>query len=152
MARQQRHRLRHFIQPAAPNSGMPLIPNRTVGDVMFTLEMSAPAAWFTYTALLHVWTGSQYADVAQLLRIMVSLINWPGVWAAPLGLCRQPGQCGCSAACQLLSFAEAAVIIEEASTSVLCSCFVQVRTCSPWWAATSQRHHQSSSFAETAKI
>jgi hypothetical protein len=112
----------------APNSATPLIPNRTVGDVLFTFEVSGSGSSGSATPHYYVWTGSLYAE--RSLHGMVSSINQSPVPAAPWGYVDSRGQ-WVLGSIPNFSFAEAAVNIAEAFPNFNpcnTSAFVQVRT------------------------
>jgi hypothetical protein len=71
----------------APAAATPLVPRRTVGDVLFTFEMSGSGTSGSATPHYYVWDGKAYVEKSATASLKSS-INTTEVAAAPWGLCR----------------------------------------------------------------
>jgi hypothetical protein len=113
----------------APNSATPLIPKRTVGDVLFTFEMNGSGSTGSATPHYYLWNGTAYAE-RSLPAGLFSSINTTTVPAAPWGYVDSKGD-WTTGSIPVFSFAEASVNIASAFPNFdACntSAFVQVRT------------------------
>src|ERR1051325_8647231 len=69
---------------AQPNPAAPYIPTRTLGDVLFTFELSGSGSSGSATPHFFTWNGSAYVEQATLPSL-VSVINNADIPAAPWG-------------------------------------------------------------------
>ena len=116
---------------AGPNPATPYIPTRTIGDVLFTFEMSGSGS--SGSAVPHVfsWNGSTYVERIPVPASLVSSINNADTPAAPWGYVDSKGNWA-TGNIPRFEFAEASVKISDVFPNfTACSdsvAFVQVRT------------------------
>ncbi len=115
----------------APTAALPLIPNRSVGDVLFSFEMNGSGSSGSATPHYFVWDGTQYAEQIPVPPSLVSSINNVVTPAAPWGFVNSKGNWALGNV-DRFSFAEASVSLAETFPGLdLCNgarAFVQVRT------------------------
>lgn len=114
----------------APNPATPLIPTRSVGDVLFTFEMSGSGSSGSATPHYYRWNGSAFVEQSSMPSL-VSSINNTEIPAAPWGVVNSKGS-WVLGTLERFSFAEASVDLAAAFPGLdLCNgakAFVQVRT------------------------
>lgn len=114
----------------APNAATPLVPRRTVGDVLFTFEMSGSGSSGSATPHYYTWNGSKYVERIPAPASLISSINLAPTPAAPWGYVDSGGD-WVLGTLPNFEFAEAAVNLADAFPNFSpCNnrAFVQVRT------------------------
>jgi hypothetical protein len=116
---------------AGPNAANPYIPTRTVGDVLFTFEMSGSGSSGSAVPHYFVWSGSAYVEHTPPPPSLLSAINNVDIPAAPWGFVDSKGN-WTTGTIPRFEFAEASVRLTDAFPNFNpCSdstAFVQVRT------------------------
>ena len=109
----------------------PLIPNRSIGDVLFTFEMNGSATSGSAVPHYYLWDGTKYVEQSPAPSSLVSSINRADIPAAPWGFVNSKGNWALGNLLKF-TFAEASVNLTEAFPDLdLCNgakAFVQVRT------------------------
>lgn len=109
----------------------PLIPNRSVGDVLFTFEMNGSGTSGSAMPHYFLWDGTKYVEQSPAPASLVSSINRADIAAAPWGFVNSKGNWALGTLLRF-TFAEASVNLTEAFPDLdLCNgakAFVQVRT------------------------
>ncbi|MFM1770191.1 MAG: hypothetical protein RJA22_2720 [Verrucomicrobiota bacterium] len=113
-----------------PNPATPLLPTRTIGDVLFTFELSGSGSSGQAVPHYYIWNGSRFVEQTPPPASLVSSINQAEVDAAPWGYVNSKGVWALGKLPRFC-FAEASVKLSEAFphfTPCGNSAFVQVRT------------------------
>jgi hypothetical protein len=114
-----------------PSASAPLVPTRSVGDVLFTFEMTGSGNTGSATPHYFVWNGSKYVEQIPAPPSLISSINGAETPAAPWGFVNSKGDWELGNLSRF-SFAEASVSLADAFPGLdLCNgarAFVQVRT------------------------
>lgn len=114
----------------APNSATPLIPTRSVGDVMFTFEMMGSGSSGSAVPHYFIWNGAKYVEQNPAPASLVASINNVEIPAAPWGFVDSKGNWVLGNLLRF-GFAEASVKLSEAFPGFEpCNnvAYVQVRT------------------------
>jgi hypothetical protein len=116
---------------AGPNSATPYIPTRTIGDVLFTFEMSGSGTSGSALPHFFIWNGSAYVEKIPAPASLVSSINSVDTPAGPWGYIDRQGNWA-SGSIPRFQFAEASVKLTDAFPNFnACNnsaAFIQVRT------------------------
>ncbi len=114
-----------------PNASSPLVPVRTVGDVLFTFEMSGSGSSGSATPHYFRWNGTMFVEQLPPPPSLISSINNADIPAGPWGFVNVKGVWALGIL-ERFTFAEASVKLSEAFPGLdLCNgakAFVQVRT------------------------
>ena len=109
----------------------PLVPNRSVGDVLFTFEMNGSGTSGSAVPHYFVWDGTKFVEQVPAPPSLVSSINQNDIQAAPWGFVNSKGTWVLGNLLRF-TFAEASVNLSEAFPDLeFCNgakSFVQVRT------------------------
>jgi hypothetical protein len=114
----------------APNPATPLLPTRSIGDVLFTFEMSGSGSSGSAVPHYFVWNGAKYIERIPPPPSLVSSINNVDTPAAPWGYVNSKGA-WVLGTIPRFEFAEASVSLADAFPNFTpCNnrAFVQVRT------------------------
>ena len=115
----------------APNPSTPLFPTRSVGDVLFSFEMSGSGNSGSAVPHYFLWNGAKYVEQIPAPPSLISSINTSETPAAPWGYVNSKGDWALGNLLRF-GFAEASVSLQEAFPGFdLCNgarFFVQVRT------------------------
>lgn len=114
----------------SPHPATPLLPTRTVGDVLFTFELSGSGTSGQAVPHYYIWNGTRFVEQTPPPPSLVSSINQSDVDAAPWGYVNSKGVWTLGRLPRFC-FAEASVKLSEAFPNFTpCgnSAFVQVRT------------------------
>jgi hypothetical protein len=116
---------------AGPSAATPYIPTRTVGDVLFTFEMSGSGSSGSAVPHYFLWSGSNYVEKVPAPSSLVSSINNADTPAAPWGYVDSKGNWA-TGSIPRFEFAEASVKLADVfpnfSACLDSQAFVQVRT------------------------
>ena len=113
-----------------PDPATPLIPTRSIGDVLFTFEMMGSGGSGSAVPHYYIWNGVKYVEQVPAPPSLVSSINQTEVPAAPWGFVNSKGNWVLGNLLRF-GFAEASVKLSEAFPNFdPCNnaAFVQVRT------------------------
>ena len=109
----------------------PLVPNRSVGDVLFTFEMNGSGTSGSAVPHYFVWDGTKFVEQTPAPPSLVSSINQNDIQAAPWGFVNSKGTWALGNLLRF-TFAEASINLAEAFPNLeFCNgakSFVQVRT------------------------
>jgi hypothetical protein len=114
----------------APKAGAPLFPNRSVGDVLFTFEMSGSGSSGSAVPHYYTWNGTKYIERTPPPSSLISSINNVETPSAPWGYVNERNE-WVVGTIPRFQFAEAAVNLAQAFPNfTACNnrAFVQVRT------------------------
>lgn len=113
-----------------PNPATPMIPTRSIGDVLFTFEMQGSGGSGSAVPHYFLWNGVKYVEQSPAPPSLVSSINQTEVPAAPWGYVNSKGAWTTGNLLRF-GFAEASVKLTEAFPNFEpCNniAYVQVRT------------------------
>jgi hypothetical protein len=113
-----------------PNPSTPLLPTRSIGDVLFTFEMMGSGGSGSAVPHYFIWNGNKYIEQIPAPSSLVSSINNVDTQAAPWGYVNSKGN-WVLGTLPRFEFAEASVSLAEAFPNFSpCNnrAFVQIRT------------------------